>query len=663
MTELYINGQLIEMPENLRAAMTFQINDIAELKNRQANYSNTFKIPKTLNNRKVLGSLEDITLQNRVPYETATARLISDGVEIVGEGLANIKSAGDDYSITLFSGNIDFFEIIKGKKLKDLDLSTWDIDWDSTTLQSKLTNNIQSNAFMPYLATGNNMFPEDRFVNAMDRNVYWLTATPFVVYVKNLFNKVFEEAGISYSSIILNNDALFEKLLLLCSKGYDANRGDGFVKKFTVSNVPGSYITNPLNITSNSLTIFGLFAFVDGNTGGSFTVDSTITITNVSNGQQLVLSFTQDNNTVGSVKTIISADPFYSSVTLTNGQLNNWLPGNYLFTSSANYYVDGGRESTPASAIDYKVFAPDLLTGVEIFGQKIGGANLQNGYGKLSISETLPDMLQSEFIKEVAQIFGLIFQPDKNGNIEIENFTTIVNNIPKSKDWSDKLDLSITPVIEWKFGTYGQVNYLKWSDADEILNNSKYESSILFDNKALKPSSNLLDLIGVNTDNVPTLNYWDATFDPGHSVPFVNMGELPEKVLEEGEVRFLIADRKTYTIGTGLNEGIYLGWENQSVSPVLNGTFTINQPYFVENGKALQLGFQQYLKDQYYGELAEILKQAKVITANFLLSSQDIATLDHFTPVYVQYFGNYFYVNKVSNFVARQRTKVTLIKL
>ena len=41
----------------------------------------------------------------------------------------------------------------------------------------------------------------------------------------------------------------------------------------------------------------------------------------------------------------------------------------------------------------------------------------------------------------------------------------------------------------------------------------------------------------------------------------------------------------------------------------------------------------------------------------------DIEEFDPFTPVYISYFGAYFYVNKINNFVAKQITKVELIKL
>ena len=46
---LYINDVLIQLPER-SIARTLQINDLTNLANRQASYSNKIKIPKTPNN-------------------------------------------------------------------------------------------------------------------------------------------------------------------------------------------------------------------------------------------------------------------------------------------------------------------------------------------------------------------------------------------------------------------------------------------------------------------------------------------------------------------------------------------------------------------------------------------------------------------------------------
>lgn len=66
---------------------------------------------------------------------------------------------------------------------------------------------------------------------------------------------------------------------------------------------------------------------------------------------------------------------------------------------------------------------------------------------------------------------------------------------------------------------------------------------------------------------------------------------------------------------------------------------------------------------QYYAPVEKMLTNSRVLTARFLLTAADIAGLDLMTPVYLDMYGAYFYINKISNFGADATTEVELIKL
>jgi hypothetical protein len=56
MKELYINGVLCDLNEKDNPiTLTYQVNDLAELKDRQAYSTNNFKLPPTQNNRRICG--------------------------------------------------------------------------------------------------------------------------------------------------------------------------------------------------------------------------------------------------------------------------------------------------------------------------------------------------------------------------------------------------------------------------------------------------------------------------------------------------------------------------------------------------------------------------------------------------------------------------------
>ena len=84
----------------------------------------------------------------------------------------------------------------------------------------------------------------------------------------------------------------------------------------------------------------------------------------------------------------------------------------------------------------------------------------------------------------------------------------------------------------------------------------------------------------------------------------------------------------------------------------------------------------QYFIDKYYEYLTGkngtgLLKNAKVIECELLLDEQDIQEFrkiennmpGYFRPAYIEYYGQFFYVNRIANFGANVITKVELVKL
>ena len=58
--QLYINDQLVDLSEDSPIALSFQINNLADVRNQQGNTSNQFKIPLTQCNRQILGFPDNV---------------------------------------------------------------------------------------------------------------------------------------------------------------------------------------------------------------------------------------------------------------------------------------------------------------------------------------------------------------------------------------------------------------------------------------------------------------------------------------------------------------------------------------------------------------------------------------------------------------------------
>src|SRR3954468_24498817 len=108
--QLYINNQLADLADDSPIALTFQINNLAEVKNQQGNTSNQFKLPLTQRNRQILGFPDDIAFTTGLPYDNYQAKIIQEGREIIPYGLAVLNGVEQNTAnITVLSGNVDFF--------------------------------------------------------------------------------------------------------------------------------------------------------------------------------------------------------------------------------------------------------------------------------------------------------------------------------------------------------------------------------------------------------------------------------------------------------------------------------------------------------------------------------------------------------------------------
>ncbi|HWZ36590.1 MAG TPA: hypothetical protein VNW51_10540, partial [Mucilaginibacter sp.] len=113
--QLHIDDQLADLTADGPIALTFQINNLAEVKNQQGNTSNQFKLPLTQNNRRILGFPDDVAFCRDKPYKKYQAKLVQDGLEIIPYGICELNSIEQDMAnVTILSGNVDFFDAIDG---------------------------------------------------------------------------------------------------------------------------------------------------------------------------------------------------------------------------------------------------------------------------------------------------------------------------------------------------------------------------------------------------------------------------------------------------------------------------------------------------------------------------------------------------------------------
>jgi hypothetical protein len=190
--EVYINEELIELKPKINIGLTYQVGSILNLSGRAGNLSNKFTVPKTQINTKILEHISNINSGTDIPYKRNSGRIVQNGIELFPDGLAIIESAGRDYSITVYSGNVSFFDLIKGRNISDLDWLDSCHDYDIPTIIASFTNN--SDYIYPIVDWGNGVELLDN-TDTQNSNSLLPCARTSVILEKMISNVGYELKG------------------------------------------------------------------------------------------------------------------------------------------------------------------------------------------------------------------------------------------------------------------------------------------------------------------------------------------------------------------------------------------------------------------------------------------------------------------------------------
>ena len=181
--ELFFNGKSLDLSDATKIGVTLQANNLGELQNRQGEFTNTFKIPKTLRNRNILDHLDNISSVSVIPYRQNVVRYLEDGVEIIPEGTGTVESSDElNYYIKVTAGNLEFFNKFPDVKIYELDWENQIHVRDFWTIKDSRTNT--SGYIYPLI----NWFDEDNTTafNTNEINTRYLYPCMFL---KDIFNK------------------------------------------------------------------------------------------------------------------------------------------------------------------------------------------------------------------------------------------------------------------------------------------------------------------------------------------------------------------------------------------------------------------------------------------------------------------------------------------
>ena len=628
-TELILNGINADMYADTFISFTSQVNDISEVKDRQASFTDSFSIPKTPTNIQIMKSLGISSDTSDIPYTKPECRMKIDGFDLIYKGWFNVKDTTDEYKVYVYSGIINFFKSIENKTIgNDLDLSEINHEKNIDTISAV-------NPYYRYFIADYNGKTHygDNIIN-----IDYLQATASVYY---LWNKIHSDSKLHPTNPFIIKGKLFESddfnnIFLTYPKALDSDsivfipyfQGSGSQVKKNWSN------PDPYNLNNYGRDIL----FQNGLISGVYTIPEpgryritfklNVTASPIPNdyNYQLKFYYTKNNRNYD----------FYDRIQY----------------SRLIYNIAGNQGQQPDFVIQEDFEKDDVisffswwyLNGVtfnalyELHIEKVDNPDI-------SFTEEFGDFLITDFVKEIVNHYGLTIFFEEGSNVV--EYLTMDERVNESAvvDWTDKF---ISRENEsYVCNSYAQKNGFEYQYNDKeathkngsiVINNVNLQDyKLCFKSKTYAPEFGKVDF-RINSD----FTYRSDVF------------KFYEKEVTENEgVKYKPLQKRYYFIrGEAYNGSVIIG------SETLNNSKTATSVFL---GSFAQLDWD-YILSEYYAAYSKILSEGRIHNINLFLTDADILTLDHRKLYYIGQEQQYYIINNLKTSKSGAKAEMIRVK-
>jgi len=663
-SELYVNDILLDMPNDSLIALSYAVNNLADLKSVQGNISNSISLPDTANNRAALGFPDDInfngasTIRKKQP-----CRYVQNGVDVIPQGNLRIVGASQgSLKIVVSSGNTDFFDLLTGK-LRDLDFSEYDHIWNNDNVIASRLNN--DGYIYPIINYGN--------LSNNTGDIHGQAIQPGemrpAVFAKTVVKKICETVGYTLIDKIAADpvtSVIYNKLLLpfstdkfIHSQRY-VNLYSGQNVDYTQTNQLDWYGHDngekiPIPFNNRIADAASLYDGYYWTAPQIMTVDISASFPHI----YIHRSGSVDDNIKGIYMKFYkipagSTDPF-------NDANKIYEPQNLGFDENDNHYYNFTMATTDVTVqpgdklvAAFETAGHDHSTDVHIYPGaeltvKLNADNVNLGES-IQVEAVLPDIGTTDFLKFISFLFCSIIQADNvNKTVTIVPFGYIVQNLPNAVDWSDKIT-NDGEDMDVQIGNYCQQNEAQYKQDDTVAPSTYGNGSFYLSDENLDLYQDIYDIpFAATLENMVLGNFRTSYIDKIDDVNNTDGNGAIFTVATEDRVVLLNKQNATISYRNGTT---------------IVSTITDNAPftYFTSSDGSPDLTMASIFKN-HYTDLVNVLNDQRKLTCYLQLNEMDIQTLDFFRPVYIQKYAAYFYISKITDFTGVKPCKVDLIKL
>lgn len=640
-------------------AMNYQINNLAELKDRNASYSQRISLPRTTHNEQAFQFSSVIGSGSYVPYRRFPCQLFYEGALLSPAGaVLNIVDVSDEsIGIQIIGATADLFDTFNNTDAKDPGGGMFLLKWYTDTMgQTKryLSGPEESKVLYFWLyATlqknpNNPPIPMEAIGQVRELDKFY----PHLNWY-DLVTWIFDREGYSLESDVDPVDRA--EMFLPCTYPVLADdpnvpeaSGIGWIKDTPAGGLdgvkwqgsPGVTLSDPVAGRLIMDTVPGEFSWMtlwDTTITFSFSWSNTsaisrgtvaVRVTHYKNDgtDAIVLSRSWTSGSYGSVSVDIpmeAGEHILVSGTLLAG---NFTTDQYDMRFPVSITAPIPSETSPGDR-PYPGLTYDLLAST--------------GFKSLG-----------DIVKAFFQLFGLTIDVNPATRVaRAYSVQELYNRRSSSgKNWSDKLIKGKDTKLTFQLSSYAQSNEIKLEDNKDNNVTDSYKFSIQDVN--LQPAK-LLFQIGLLAGLNQAL--YDEYTQRLHTLANYPIWTINRARMENGEMTETTWEHNALSkpMVVHINKSDYM-------EPKVSVGYALTQVrLYTARFKSLN-----YYVPKYYGKLIDnILKRPKILQTQILLDSLDIQSLDLFNPIWLEEHGFWFYVSKINNFQAGKITKVDLIRM
>ena len=637
MNELIINNRSVDLSETTNIGLTFCANNIGELQNRQGNFSNTFKLPITKNNREIFEWSHLQTSASLMPYKKLKATYIQNGVEIVTEGVAEISSVDNDYFyINVYSGNVDLTDAIGDITVGDLYKGETVYNW---YFWNVIYGNTQSEIFTYPLIDWRADI--DTFFNTSTIDVRQMLPCLQMPY---MFKLLSQNIGFNFTGNFLNSVNF--KSLILSPDSFTIPKTDAVKNGEVLNGENTPYTQVPEGSAITIITSFPTFRNVNNvaDFAGGLFKPSVNKMGKLRFTGNYYLYFSHSN--APTWRTLSKKQAYIDvAITDTTGTVNIYGPIMYgpydysfnlltldietpemTFLANTEYkvkirtYAGQTNKVQQLNLIDYDYPNATATSRKTLTRFQEFTPSPKIAYGSLLDFTKIFRMKVKDVLKDIFNMEGVIIQTNNySKSIQFNKFDDVILNKSIAIDWSNKLQNS--KAMSFKFGNFAKKNNVKFkteSDNDSYFN-------LTDENLDVEK-----DVIKLGHDATSQGNKYN-----GFIIPKIDALKDATNGWNNPTWRLLYSKVQSTAFPVAYTDG------GLTVSKSDNVPFC----YF-KNGKNLI--------DENYTNIVNILKNPKVLKIVAKLDVTDISNLDFSIPIQIQRpdlnLSGYFYINKIENY-------------